>query len=178
MYEYRDRYGPYLEIMDRYAFSASLDLPELQASLCRSHEGMGMATTRDGRFKLAADEYGLQFVGAVDPLEADAGEMVRKLENRSTPADTSVGAGDRGYAGEWNDDYTVLTILRWSLSRGEVSILRAGANPGGWADVIVNIEIDEESESEEKGTSDEDARPKPYDEDKSFDLDKELLATL
>ena len=159
LYEFRDRWGPYLEVMSRYAFSESLDLPDLQTSLCRGHQGEGMATTRGGRYRLAVDDYGLLFAAAVDPLEADAGELLRKLENKSTIGDTSVGAGPKGYAGEWDDEYMMFTILRWSLSRGEISIVRTGANPGGWADIV---------------------REKPADEDKSapddFDLDREWLA--
>lgn len=136
LYEYADRYGPYLERMSRDAFNESLRLPDLQCSMCREHEGMGMATTRGGRHFLDTDDTGLLFAAAVDVREADASELVLKLRNGSTPADTSVGAGPRGYSIEWSDDYLTGTILRWSLSRGEVSVLRAGANPGGWAEVV------------------------------------------
>lgn len=168
LYEFADRYGPYLEEMGRDAFNESLRLPELQCSLCRSHEGMGMATTRGSRFFLDTDDTGLLFAAAVDVREADAAEMVMKLRNGSTPADTSVGAGRGGYAGEWDDSYTSFTILRWSLSGGEISVLRAGANPGGWAEALRGSDMDEKGMDEDKGMDDED-RAAP-----NFDIDFEM----
>lgn len=157
VYEFGDRYGPYLEMFSRDSFNESLRLPDLQCSFCRGHAGEGMATTRAGRMFLDADDHGLLYAASVDIRESDANDLVLKLRNGSTPGDASVGAGPRGLAGEWTDDWTGFVVLRWSLSRGEISVVRTGANPGAWSDVYrgADDDMDEKGDMDtEKSVSD------------------------
>ena len=133
-YMFVDRWGPYVERMNRYAFEESLALPDLQTSFLRSHGGLGLATTRGGRMALGTDDYGLGFVAYLDTAESDARDLVTKMENGSATTDTSVGGSIE--ASQWNSDYTELEIYSWSISRGEVSAVMAGANPAGWIDLI------------------------------------------
>jgi len=128
-----DAFGPYIEYMAPTAFDKSLELPDLQASLMLGHDGLGLATTRAGRLVLGKDDYGLAFVASLNMDEPDAAGLYEKLNSGSTPTDTSVGGWIR--EAEWNEWVDVVEIQDWSLSRGEISIVQAGANPAGWAGV-------------------------------------------
>ena len=129
-YLYRDEWGPYIERMATTAFDASKAIPNVQTAFMSSHRGLGMATTRAGRMAWGTDKLGLGFAASLNLEEPDSRSVRDKLESGSTPTDTSVGGSILDAS--WNDDYTELTITQWSLSRGEISIVQAGANPGGW----------------------------------------------
>ena len=62
------------------------------------------------------------------------------MKTYSTPTDTSVGGWIRDF--EWNEDYDEVEILDWSMSRGEISSVHAGANPGGWAALRDHVIVD------------------------------------
>lgn len=136
-YLFRDSYGPYTEIMAPTAFDRSLALPDLQCSYCRGHAGEGMATTRRQRLALLSDDRGFGFIASLNLQESDARDIYEKLRTGSTTGDTSVGAGPYGYRGEWNSAMTEYRVTDWSMSRGEISSVRTGANPAGWAEVYL-----------------------------------------
>ena len=136
-----DMFGPYTEYMARSAFNKSLALPALQTSFLRSHQGLGLAHTIDlntlepsGRMVLGADNYGLGFAASLNPSESDSRDLIEKLQHGSTSSQTSVGGSIDDY--QWNDDYTEIEILDWNMSRGEISIVQAGANPAGWVGLL------------------------------------------
>ena len=129
-YVMNDRFGSYIEYMNRHAFSKSLDLEDLRVSFLLSHDGLGLATTTGERMAVGDDDYGLGFVAVLNTQEVDAGSFVQKLESGSTSSDTSIGGSIRAY--QWNSDYTEIELFDWWLSRGEISAVHAGANPAGW----------------------------------------------
>lgn len=142
-----DMYGPYLEFMDPTAFNKSLALERLQMSFLRSHEGLGLAHTIDpvsremsGRMAVGVDTYGLGFGASLNSMESDSNELLEKMRTGSTSSQTSIGGVINDW--QWNDDYTEITILEWSLSRGEISIVHAGANPAGWVGLVDNPNTD------------------------------------
>ena len=132
-YILHDAYGPYVEHMAPTAFDSSLALPNLQMSLLRSHEGLGLATTTAGRMSVGTDDFGLGFVASLSLAESDAADLYNKLRTGSTSNQTSIGGWVREF--EWDDDYTELEVQDWWLSRGEISAVHAGANPAGWVDI-------------------------------------------
>lgn len=125
-----DAYGPYIEYMNPHAFDKSLAVPDIQVSFLSSHSGLGMATTRGGSLALGADTFGLGFAASLSAKETDAKDIYNKLERGSTPLDTSVAGIITAY--EWNLYYDEIEIYNWNMSRGEISIVQAGANPAGW----------------------------------------------
>ena len=125
-----DAFGPYIETMGRNAFDSSLAFPTLQTSFMRSHEGLGLAHTLSGRMKMVADDHGLAFAASLNLDEIDARDVYEKLFTGSTSSQTSVGGMILDH--EWNEEYTEVEIHEWSMSRGEISIVHAGANPAGW----------------------------------------------
>ena len=125
-----DWLGPYIEIMDRGAFDSSLARADLQVSFLSSHEGLGMATTRGGSMAVGADDFGLGFAASMDMNDTLSRDIRNKIISQRTPPETSISGYVEGY--EWDDDYEVITITEWNLQRGEISIVRAGANPAGW----------------------------------------------
>lgn len=133
-YLFADEWGPYVEHMAREAFEPSVTQENIQTSVLRSHEGLGLATTRAGRMTFGTDDLGLGFAASLNIEESDARDVLQKLRTGSTPFDTSVGGTI--IKSSWNKDYDHLTIHEWSLNRGEISIVRAGANPAGWVDVV------------------------------------------
>ena len=131
-----DAFGPYIEIMDARAFDNGLKNNDLQVSFLIGHEGLGMATTRAGSMKVGVDDVGIWFVAALDLRESDSADVYNKLERGSTSSETSVAGVVDDY--EWNEDYDEIRILDWNMHRGEISIVRAGANPAGWVQVAPN----------------------------------------
>ena len=125
-----DMFGPYVEVMNRHAFEKSLELEALQVSFLSSHTGLGMGTTRGGSMAVDADTHGLAFAVGLNMSESDSRNVYRKLESKSTPTDTSIAGVIKAY--EWNDSYDEVEIYNWWMSRGEISIVQAGANPAGW----------------------------------------------
>ena len=130
-YVMHDAWGPYIETMDTEAFDKSLANKEIQISYLRSHNGLGLATTRAGRMAVDTDALGIGFVAVLNVAETDAADLVAKLSTGSTSTDTSVAGVIHDYA--WNSDYDQIRILEWDMNRGEISSVHAGANPAGWA---------------------------------------------
>lgn len=133
-YIMHDMYGPYVEWMNPHAFDPSLQLEVLQMSFLRSHEGLGLATTQHGRMRVGVDVHGLGFAASLNQAESDASELMEKLRNGSTSSQTSIGGYIEDY--QWNDEYTEVEIMEWNLSRGEISVVHAGANPAGWVSMV------------------------------------------
>ena len=130
-YYMADKFGPYVEVMSRKAFDASVEKgADLRVSLLRSHAGLGLASTESKRMAVGVDDHGLAFSAALNPNETDSRDLIEKLRAGSTPSDTSIGGQIRDFT--WDNDFTQVTINDWWLSRGEISVVQIGANPAGF----------------------------------------------
>lgn len=127
-YEMHDMFGPYTEVVDRGAFTATLATSPLVEFTLNHNRGGGlpMAHTRNGTLTLGVSAEGLTYDATVDPTRSDVADMLKALE-RGDLAEASFKFGI--VRGQWSPDFTEYRILEVDLNRGDVSAVNFGANP-------------------------------------------------
>lgn len=127
-YEMFDMFGPYIEVVSRSAFDATLAAnPLVEFTLNHGYGGgLPMAHTRNGTLVLVVSEEGLEFEASVDPTRSDVADMLKALQ-RGDLAEASFKF--RIVRGQWSPDYTEYRIEEVDLDRGDVSAVNFGANP-------------------------------------------------
>jgi HK97 family phage prohead protease len=92
-----------------------------------NHDGLPMARTLSGTLELEEDKTGLRAVApALDPEDRDVQWIAPKMARGDLD---EMSFAFRVSRQEWNEDYTDRRITEVNMSRGDVSIVRYGANP-------------------------------------------------
>jgi phage head maturation protease len=130
-YEMYDWYGPYTEIVSVGAADKTLAADP-------------MASTRNERLELWADEHGLGQRAWLNPKRADVQLLVQAIEDADVREQSFM---FRITSGHWSPDYTEYRIDAFDLERGDVGPVTYGANPhtsiaarsGEFLDAIPNL---------------------------------------
>lgn len=127
-YEMHDAFGPYMEVVTRTAFGATLDESPLVEFTVNHGAGgaLPMAHTRNGTLDLLQEDSGLRYEAFVDPERHDVQDMLLAMK-RGDLAESSFKF--RITKGVWSEDYSEYRIDAVDLSRGDVSAVNFGANP-------------------------------------------------
>jgi HK97 family phage prohead protease len=142
-YEMWDMFGPYTEIVSKGAADATLAAdPEVVFRF--NHAGTPMASTRNDRLKLWADDHGLGQRAWLNPKRADVQLLVQAIEDEDVREQSFM---FRITSGQWSPDYTEYRINAFDLERGDVGPVTYGANPhtsiaarsGEFLDLIPNL---------------------------------------
>lgn len=124
-YEMWDWYGPYTEIVSAGAADETLAAdPEVVFRF--NHAGTPMASTRNGRLLLWADEQGLGERAWLNPKRSDVALLVQAIEDEDVREQSFM---FRITSGSWSPDYTEYRINTFDLERGDVGPVTYGANP-------------------------------------------------
>ncbi|WP_051779351.1 HK97 family phage prohead protease [Streptomyces sp. NRRL S-241] len=124
-YEMWDWYGPYTEVVSKGAADETLAAdPEVVFRF--NHGGTPMASTRNGRLSLWADDTGLGQRAWLNPKRADVQLLVQAIEDSDVREQSFM---FRIVEGVWSPDYTEYRINRVDLDRGDVGPVTYGANP-------------------------------------------------
>lgn len=124
-YEMYDWYGPYTEIVSAGAADETLAAdPEVVFRF--NHAGTPMASTRNGRLLLWADEQGLGQRAWLNPKRSDVQLLVQAIEDADVREQSFM---FRITSGQWSPDYTEYRIQSFDLERGDVGPVTYGANP-------------------------------------------------
>lgn len=124
-YEMWDFFGPYTEIVGTGAADATLAAdPEVIFRF--NHSGTPMASTRNGRLELWADDAGLGQRAWLNPKRSDVQLLIQAIEDQDVREQSFQ---FRITEGQWSPDYTEYRILRFDLERGDVGPVTYGANP-------------------------------------------------
>ncbi|MEV8395924.1 MULTISPECIES: HK97 family phage prohead protease [unclassified Streptomyces] len=124
-YEMWDFYGPYTEIVSHGAADATL-AADPECVFRFNHAGTPMASTRNGRLQLWADDAGLGQRAWLNPKRADVALLVQAIEDQDVREQSFM---FRITAGTWSPDYTEYRINSFDLDRGDVGPVTYGANP-------------------------------------------------
>ncbi|MEU9220145.1 HK97 family phage prohead protease [Streptomyces sp. NPDC048376] len=142
-YEMWDMFGPYTEIVSKGAADKTLGAdPEVVFRF--NHAGTPMASTRNGRLELWADDQGLGQRAYLNPKRADVQLLVQAIEDADVREQSFM---FRITSGQWSPDYTEYRIQEFDLERGDVGPVTYGANPhtsvaarsGEFLDLIPNL---------------------------------------
>ncbi len=142
-YEMWDMFGPYTEIVSKGAADGTLAAdPEVVFRF--NHAGTPMASTRNGRLELWADEQGLGQRAWLNPKRSDVQLLVQAIEDADVREQSFM---FRITSGQWSPDYTEYRINAFDLERGDVGPVTYGANPhtsvaarsGEFLDLIPNL---------------------------------------
>ncbi|MBK3625925.1 HK97 family phage prohead protease [Streptomyces sp. MBT49] len=142
-YEMYDWYGPYTEIVSVGAADKTLGAdPEVVFRF--NHAGTPMASTRNSRLELWADEHGLGQRAWLNPKRSDVQLLVQAIEDQDVREQSFM---FRITSGHWSPDYTEYRIDAFDLERGDVGPVTYGANPhtsiaarsGEFLDAIPNL---------------------------------------
>ncbi|MFE2243903.1 HK97 family phage prohead protease [Streptomyces virginiae] len=124
-YEMWDWYGPYTEVVSKGAADETLAAdPEVVFRF--NHAGTPMASTRNSRLQLWADDTGLGQRAWLNPKRADVQLLVQAIEDSDVREQSFM---FRIVEGVWSPDYTEYRINRVDLDRGDVGPVTYGANP-------------------------------------------------
>jgi HK97 family phage prohead protease len=124
-YEMWDKFGPYMEIVDRGAFTRTLgDGPDV--AFLVNHRGVTMARTTNGSLRLSMDDVGLAVEAWLNPKRQDVSDLVVAIEDRDI---TEMSFAFLLEDGVWSDDFETFRIMDLELHRGDVSAVNYGANP-------------------------------------------------
>lgn len=124
-YEMYDMFGPYTEVVSKGAADATLAAdPEVVFRF--NHGGTPMASTRNGRLELWADESGLGQRAWLNPKRSDVQLLVQAIEDSDVREQSFM---FRITSGQWSPDYTEYRINSFDLERGDVGPVTYGANP-------------------------------------------------
>ena len=124
-YEMWDFYGPYTEIVSLGAADATLAAdPEVVFRF--NHGGTPMASTKNGRLTLWADDAGLGTRAWLNPKRSDVALLVQAIEDADVREQSFM---FRLTSGQWSPDYTEYRINSFDLERGDVGPVTYGANP-------------------------------------------------
>lgn len=130
--------GGWVEQLDKRAFDETLsEKPDLH--LLINHEGMPLARTKSGTLDLSVDDRGLKVVARLDRSDPD----VQRLEPKMRRGDMDeMSFAFRVKGQKWDsapgfeeDKYSLRTITKVSLHKGDVSVVNFGANPTTHAEV-------------------------------------------
>lgn len=124
-YEMWDQFGPYHEVVSRDAFDRTL-AGDPMVVFRFNHAGTPMATTRNDRLQLAADENGLNVRAHINPKRADVADLITAIEDRDVTEQSFMFMITNG---EWSEDFTEFRIREVDLDRGDVGPVTYGANP-------------------------------------------------
>lgn len=142
-YEMYDWYGPYTEIVSAGAADKTLAAdPEVVFRF--NHANMPMASTRNDRLQLWADDHGLGERAWLNPKRSDVQLLVQAIEDQDVREQSFM---FRITSGHWSPDYSEYRIDAFDLDRGDVGPVTYGANPhtsiaarsGEFLDVIPNL---------------------------------------
>ncbi|MFD6024552.1 HK97 family phage prohead protease [Streptomyces griseoluteus] len=142
-YEMWDMFGPYTEIVSKGAADKTLAAdPEVVFRF--NHAGTPMASTRNARLELWADEQGLGQRAWLNPKRSDVQLLVQAIEDQDVREQSFM---FRITSGQWSPDYTEYRIQEFDLERGDVGPVTYGANPhttvaarsGEFLDLIPNL---------------------------------------
>jgi phage head maturation protease len=124
-YEMYDMFGPYTEVVSKGAADMTLAAdPEVVFRF--NHAGMSMASTRNGRLELWADEQGLGQRAWLNPKRNDVQDLMRAIEDSDVREQSFM---FRITSGQWSPDYTEYRINAFDLERGDVGPVTYGASP-------------------------------------------------
>jgi phage head maturation protease len=124
-YEMWDMFGPYTEIVSKGAADKTLsEDPEVVFRF--NHGGTPMASTRNGRLVLWADEHGLGQRAWLNPKRSDVQLLIQAIEDQDVREQSFM---FRITSGQWSPDYTEYRISSFDLARGDVGPVTYGANP-------------------------------------------------
>lgn len=124
-YEMWDMFGPYTEVVSKGAADATLAAdPEVVFRF--NHGGTPMASTRNGRLTLWADDAGLGQRAWLNPKRSDVQLLVQAIEDADVREQSFM---FRITSGQWSPDYTEYRINSFDLERGDVGPVTYGANP-------------------------------------------------
>ncbi|MER5882711.1 HK97 family phage prohead protease [Streptomyces sp. NPDC001941] len=142
-YEMWDAFGPYTEVVSKGAADATLAAdPEVVFRF--NHAGTPMASTRNSRLELWADDAGLGQRAWLNPKRSDVQLLVQAIEDGDVREQSFM---FRITGGQWSPDYTEYRIQSFDLERGDVGPVTYGANPhtsvaarsGEFLDAIPNL---------------------------------------
>lgn len=117
--------GWYQETIKRGAFTKTLS-EGAQVQLLLNHEGLPLASTRNGTLALSEDGVGLKVDATLDPEDPDSQSVVRKV--RSGLMD-EMSFAFQAIKQDWDPDYTSRSLTEVSIDKGDVSVVNFGANP-------------------------------------------------
>lgn len=117
--------GWYQETIKRGAFSKTLN-EGAQVQLLLNHEGLPLASTRNGTLQLSEDGVGLKVDATLDPEDPDSQTVIRKV--RSGLMD-EMSFAFQAIKQDWDEDYTNRALTEVSIDKGDVSVVNWGANP-------------------------------------------------
>lgn len=124
-YEMWDAFGPYTEIVAKGAADKTLNEdPEVVFRF--NHGGTPMASTRNGRLELWADDQGLGQRAWLNPKRSDVQLLVQAIEDQDVREQSFM---FRIMSGQWSPDYAEYRINSFDLTRGDVGPVTYGANP-------------------------------------------------
>ncbi|MEU9654838.1 HK97 family phage prohead protease [Streptomyces chartreusis] len=124
-YEMWDMFGPYTEIVSKGAADETLNAdPEVVFRF--NHGGTPMASTRNGRLELWADDQGLGQRAWLNPKRSDVQLLVQAIEDQDVREQSFM---FRITSGQWSPDYAEYRINSFDLTRGDVGPVTYGANP-------------------------------------------------
>src|SRR4029077_8328050 len=124
-YEMWDAFGPYNEVVSRSAFDQTLGTDPLVVFRF-NHAGTPMASTRNGRLELWADDGGLGDRAYLNPQRDDVQLLMHAVRDGDVTEQSFMFRIDDG---TWNDDFTEFRINQVSLARGELGPVSYGTNP-------------------------------------------------
>jgi HK97 family phage prohead protease len=120
-----DMFGPYTEIVSAGAADGTLAAdPEVVFRF--NHAAMPMASTRNARLELWADDTGLGDRAYLNPKRADVQLLVQAIEDGDVCEQSFM---FRITSGQWSPDYTEYRINSFDLERGDVGPVTYGASP-------------------------------------------------
>ncbi|MFD3777349.1 HK97 family phage prohead protease [Streptomyces sp. NPDC058612] len=124
-YEMWDWYGPYTEVVSKGAADATLAAdPEVVYRF--NHAGTPMASTRNARLQLWADDTGLGQRAWLNPKRSDVQLLIQAIEDQDVREQSFM---FRITEGVWSPDYSEYRINAFDLERGDVGPVTYGANP-------------------------------------------------
>jgi hypothetical protein len=91
-----------------------------------NHEGTPMASTRNGRLELWADDGGLGDRAYLNPQRDDVQRLMHAVRDKDVTEQSFMFRIDDGI---WDDDFTQFRINQVDLDRGDVGAVAYGANP-------------------------------------------------
>lgn len=124
-YEMYDMFGPYTEIVSVGAADATL-AADPECVFRFNHDGTPMASTRNGRLQLWADEQGLGQRAFLNPKRSDVQLLMQAIEDEDVREQSFM---FRITSGQWSPDYSEYRINSFDLDRGDVGPVTYGANP-------------------------------------------------
>lgn len=135
-YEMWDFFGPYTEIVESGAGAESLARDDLDVPLLIQHAGMPLARTTNGTLRLTEDQVGLSVEADLDPADRDVEYVAPKIRAKLV---TEMSFAFRITLGQWSPDYSEYRIIKYDIHRGDVAIVRYGANPWTGEDGLMGI---------------------------------------